>query len=128
MDRTIPNISVSIRSPSRYCMEKQQPVETSPGLCAHTSPRASVCTHTLSLLPASSHELFMPQPEGDSTCVPEPSVHTPRRALLQTACLLSPTLVTFSLSPGMFSPFSHDLTLELDGFMLRANSFPSSFV
>lgn len=92
------------------------PWPSSPPPRASTTPTHSVFTLT------SSDELFMPQPEGKSTCVPEPSLHIPCRPWLQTFSAPLPH-DSLSLSAGIFSSPSYDLTLELSGFNTQSQVF-----
>lgn len=96
--------------------EQQQPEETPrPGSPRSHQPAARVCAHTPSLLPVSSDELFLPQPEGGSACVPGPP-STPPEGHRSRPSLFPLPHGSLSLSlPGMLSPPSCDLTLEVDG-------------
>lgn len=60
--------------------------------------------------PISGDELFMPQPEGNSTCVPKPSLHTPEGHCLDSLSSLPHS--SLSLSAGIISSPSNDLTQE----------------
>lgn len=93
------------------------PQPCSPPLRAGTTP-----THSVSI-PTSSDELFMPQPEGKSTCVPESSLYIPWRPLLQTFSVPLPHYPP-SLSIGVFSSPSYDLTLEVSEFNTQSQFFP----